>query len=609
MNFKAKRSPALAVSAAAALAALAAACDVGPVADRILPPLLREFAYQPLVFSPVTATAVGYHQHAVGGGAEGAPAETLDLDQMLDDYSPEAVQSQIDYYRDFDQRLHDEAGGGIAREKVSGGYWVDYGVVENRVARALFRLEKEQPHLHDPNFYVELLGRGLFAPMTLEYASETDRFQDLIARLEKLPAFFETAKSNLTSASALRINAAKAETEGLVNLIRNDIPPRLPAGLKSSLDTASQAAIPALEQYRTFLNDELPSRGEVDWRFGGDMFAEALQAYGSVEPDLSGLLEELQADFDKTYEQLMQTAQPIHRSIYGGQRAPNDYALMRDILDVVSDENRQQSSDTFRDRIDEYLGDVRAFMQNEEAVPQPTIALRVEETPPYLRSRFPVGAFSSPPLLAPDEGGDYWITPIPSNWSRRDSLAKLREYNNFKLKIVAVDAYARYVQAALSAANPDQISRLLRNVDGNRAYTRGWVWYLVDSTMNLGFEANRQQFQLNWFKYKLEFLASSILDIRLHTENMELDEAREMLQRRVFMESGAIDSALRSIQLAPTEFALAYVGAKEWLRVRGFYQEETTDFSLSSFHGKALQAGPMPAEELGYLTTNGRRMN
>jgi uncharacterized protein (DUF885 family) len=47
---------------------------------------------------------------------------------------------------------------------------------------------------------------------------------------------------------------------------------------------------------------------------------------------------------------------------------------------------------------------------------------------------------------------------------------------------------------------------------------------------------------------------------------------------------------------------------KQWLRVREHYQQETTDFSLSSFHDKALRTGAVPLEELAYLVANRRPM-
>jgi uncharacterized protein (DUF885 family) len=321
---------------------------------------------------------------------------------------------------------------------------------------------------------------------------------------------------------------------------------------------------------------------------------------------IDGVLAELDADFKEAYDRVIKAAQPIHRGIYGGQRAPSDYALMRDILDVVSDQNRPRTGDGLIDRVNENVEEAKAFMQSKELLPIPTIPLSVTDTPPFLRSKYPVDAFQAPPLLNPSQGATYWITPIPPDWSANQTRDKLREYNNFKLKIVAVDGYARYVQAALAADNESETNRLVRNVDGNRAYSRGFVWYMVDSTLADGFQGSGDQFQMTRWKYKLEQLASAILDIRLHTMDMPESEARTMLERQVFMESGAIDSAVRRIQLSPTETTLSYIGGKQWLRVREKYTEATQDFSLQSFHGKALRAGAMPGDELVYITTEGQ---
>ena len=301
----------------------------------------------------------------------------------------------------------------------------------------------------------------------------------------------------------------------------------------------------------------------------------------------------------------MEAALPIHRGIYGGARAPSDYATMRDILEV-SDQYRLRTADGLRNRVEEDVEEAKAFLQDKELLPIPDVPLHVADTPPFLRAQNPVDAFQPPPLLNSSLGASYWITPIPSNWSGVQTRDKLREFNNFKLKLVALDGYARYVQAALAAEGENPLYRLVRNVDGNKAFVRGFPWYMTDSAIADRYQGTEGRFQLVWWKYKLEQLASAILDIKLHAQDMSVADARTMLQREVFMESGAIDGALRRIQLSPTEATLAYVGAKQWDLVRRSYQEATQDFSPQSFHGKALRAGTMPGDELVYITTEGK---
>ena len=566
--------------------------------------LSAEFAHEPLAMDPVTATAVGYHQHQTGGAEDGGQA--VSLDERLGDYSSAGIAQQVQMYNGFRTRLgtHETTEDIPLRESINKDRWVNFGVMENRIDRALFRLETEKPFENDPNFYVEILGRGLSTPLTLDYAGADERFGHIIARLEKTPDFLATAKSNLRDTSALQAESAREELSGLKNLIRNDIASQLPGSLEGSFAPAADAAVAAIDDFSAAIDGLAKQK---DWRLGRTMFEQKLVALGSPKgTSIDDVLSTLEGDFEEAYNKVIETAKPIHRGIYGGQRAPNDFSLMRDILDVVSDQNRLRTGDGLLERVNENVEEAKQFMQSQELLPIPTIPLSLADTPPFLRAQAPVDAFQAPPLLNPAQGATYWITPIPADWSGIQTRDKLREYNNFKLKIVAVDGYARFVQAALAAEGENPTDRLVRNVDGNSAYTRGFVWYTVDSTIADGYQGRGDQFQMTWWKYKLEQLASAMLDIRLHAMDMSVEDARTMLERQVFMERGSIESAVRRIQLSPTDNTLSYVGAKQWQLVRQTYQEATQDFSPQSFHGKALRAGAMPGDELVYITTEGQ---
>ncbi len=579
-----------------AILATAGCFDIGAVPEH-LDPIFDDLATKPLAMDPVVATAVGYHSHTNEDGS------VIELDTKIGDFSPAGIEARVNFYKELDARLH--ATGDDPqyptmpkRDSLKTDRWINYAVAEGRIARALFDLEKEKDFTTSPGFYVRLLGNALFTPIVLDYGPENQRYGHIIARLGEVPTVIEQAQGQLKSSSELQVSSAREGVTGLIELIERGIPGSMPQGLKGQYDAAAGPAVESLKGFDQFLAG-MDKSGE--WRLNSSLYAERVKIYSDgYDQSIDSILSSLQTEFDNTYKQLIDTAVPIHRGIYGGQRAPNDFALMRDILDVVSDDNRLRDSSGLRARIEENIAEVKQFMQSEELVALPAIDLTISDTPEFLRRSNPVDAFQPPPLLHPEEGAQYWITPIPANWSNAQTLSKLREYNNFKLKIVAIDGYARYVQAVLSAQVEGQTNRLIRNVDPNQGFTRGWVWYVVESTINLGYQAGNQQFKLNWLKYKLEFLASCILDIKLHAQNMPVEEARELLRTKVFMEGGAIESAVQRIQMNPTNQVLAYVGAKQWLVVKDGYQEETTDFSLQSFHGKALSSGPMPPAALIY---------
>lgn len=572
-------------------------CAVGAVPES-LDPIFDDFAHQPLVMNPVVATEAGYHEHT------GADGSTVQLDEMWGDYSAAGIQARVAYYGSVRSQLNNKD---VIpeREKLRSVRWSSYGATEDRIERSLFELQTRQQYETDPLFYTDLIGRGLLVPVVEEYASESERAGHVTARLEKLPELLQQAQGNLTSSSQLQIGEARSQVAGLITMIESDIPSELPSATGAEYSAAADDAVAAMNGFSTFL-EGLSTSG--DWRMGSNLFEEKLKVDSSRDDiSLNSVLEELQADYDEVYDQLIEVARPIHRGIYGSQRPPTDYAMMRDILDIVSDDNRLRSEDGMVARIEENIEKGKAFMQEEELMAFPQgVELTVSQTPTFLRTRYPVSAFFGAPVLHPDNGAHFWLSPLPAGASRGAQLAKLREFNNFKLQIVAINAFGSYLQSAISATGDpelDEVSKLIRNVNGNRAIKDGWSHYTVDSTMEYGYEERNANFQLNWLKYKLEFLANAMLDIQLHTQGLSEQDARTMLQRQVFMESGAVASAVRTIQLNPTSSAIAYIGSGEWVRVRQEYQTQTNDFSLGSFHTKALSAGPVPAEELLYLTT------
>ncbi|MEZ5366258.1 MAG: hypothetical protein R2748_28955 [Bryobacterales bacterium] len=106
---------------------------------------------------------MGYHKHTVGGTAEGeGGGQTVNLDEELGDYSSAGIAKRVEFYKGIQTRLntHETNEDVPERDKLNSDRWANFGVISNRIDRALFRLETEKPQNNDPNFYIEILGRG-----------------------------------------------------------------------------------------------------------------------------------------------------------------------------------------------------------------------------------------------------------------------------------------------------------------------------------------------------------------------------------------------------------------------------------------------------------------
>ena len=143
----------------------------------------------------MNASAQGYHQH------KGA-----DFDTALDDFSGRALDRDRSFLTAFHQRLVQVDTAALTPEDHA-----DYDIIENQIALSLFDIDVERTAAHNPTMYIELIGSALFNPYMLNYAPKELRAKHIIARLEKLPAFCEQARRNLTNAPAIWIKVALEE--------------------------------------------------------------------------------------------------------------------------------------------------------------------------------------------------------------------------------------------------------------------------------------------------------------------------------------------------------------------------------------------------------------
>ena len=590
------------------------ACATEDPPAEVFARLIDPFVFDSLAMTPIAASAAGYHEHARGGEGEGGEGEgeegeqgatITSMDELLDDYSADGIAKRISFYKNFRKTLHDE----VDRNRLRGGAWADYAVVENHISGVLFELGRERVHEYNPMLYVERLGTSLLTPLVHEYGPPEERYRHIIARLEKVPTFLDQAKQNLHSSPEVWTQTAISENEGNIRLVTTVIPAGLPDGLKADFDRVAPAALDALRGFSSYLESDLRRRNQHDWRLGKDLYTEKFKAFVTPDKTPEELLAQAEEDFQKAYDEIIEAAKPVHREIYGGQRPPNDLALMKDVLDVVSDENRVRRPDQLVEQIKKDVDELRGAVEEVGIVNlPPRDNLKIVDTPEFMRGSYSVAGFMSAPVLEPQLGAYYWVTPIPSDWPRARVNSKLREYNLFALKLLTIHEAipGHYVQTEFSNEGHEDLPkarRILRSVYANGAYVEGWATYITEAMVTGGYQSDSGEFQVTWLKHKLRVIANAILDIRMHTMNMSDEDAEALLRTKAFQESEEIRGKILRAKLSSAQLPLYYHGWKEWLRVRDHYQAETTDFSLISLHDKALRAGPIPLPELGYVVS------
>ncbi len=551
--------------------------------------LTRDFVQSTLALSPATATSVGYHKHG----------DQL-LDTQLDDYSAAGMDRQRKHWSNWRKTL-----GGLKVESLDAESRADLELMKSQVELALLELERLKSWQRNPTVYVELLGNALFTPYSVEYAPAAERYRHIIGRLKATPSFVEAARTNLKSAPPVWKRVAKEENDGNIALIKGPLLAGVPAELKSEYEQAAKTAVDALTGLNGHIGG-LKDEGEEAWRLGAELYKAKFQLAmgGTRTPDAA--LAEAEADLKAVRKKMFELALPLHHRMYPTHRDPVDLNLIvGEVMDTLA--QKHVTREAYFGEAQKTLDETRAFLaanSSKLVAPPPRDNLKLIETPEFMRGIYAVGGFNPAPPLEPQLGAFYWLTPIPASWPKERVESKLREYNEYGLRILTIHEAipGHYVQFEYAASVEPGPRRLLRSIFGSGVYVEGWAVYATDVMLEAGYHGNTPEMQMTFLKQLLRAIANTILDIRLHTGNMTRDEALDLMTAKTFQEREEAVAKWQRAQLSVCQLPTYYAGYKEWKQLRVDVQaKEGAAFSASAFHERVLKSGALPMKEIRAL--------
>jgi uncharacterized protein (DUF885 family) len=560
-----------------------------------------EFVKDSLALSPVSASGAGYHKHT-----DPKTGKVIDLDAQLDDAGAAGMAAQEKFYREWRTRFQTETP--IASLNAQDA--ADFRLIDDQIALNLLEYDTIQNYKHNPTVYVELLGNGLFLPLTQNYDTKEVRLGDVISRIGQIPRFLNQAKSELIDADPIFISTAVEENAGDLNLI-DTVAAEIPAGspLKAQFDKVAPAARKSLNDFSAWMQNDLakrPTQGRT-WRLGAEWYALKFRYVieTSITPDQ--LLTDAEAQLKQVRAEMLQIALPLYKQMYPGQ---DDYAnlpteerenrIIGAVLNKISDEHPQP--DQLMNVIKGDVVTIRQFIVDKKIV---TLSnrdnLKVIPTPEFERGIYSVAGFHGAPPLEPNAEAQYWVTPIDPKMPPAKAESKLREYNNYALQWLTIHEAlpGHYVQFEHADDVQPLTRRVLRNLFGNGPYIEGWAEYGADVMTQAGFDDYSPKFKLVRMKIWLRAVANSILDIRMQTMNMTDQQALDLMTKECFQTQAEAEGKLVRAKLSSTQLPTYFVGTRQWWSMRKKYEAAMgSKFNLEEFHDRALDQGPLPIEYL-----------
>src|ERR1700683_4851654 len=228
--------------------------------------LSDQFMKDSLSWSPVSASAAGYHSHM--DPKSGRP---LALDTLLDDFSPQSFATQRDFYAGWRERFHKES----APSALDPADAADWRLIDDQIGLNLLEFDRIQSYKHNPTVVVELIGNALFLPLTQNYAPHDVRVGHVLARVSQIPRLLAQVQPYLSDSDPVWISTAVQENAGNIALIEHMLAAEIPAGSprKAEYDGVAPPAVKALPDFSAWLQNSLAKQpSNLTWRLGKELY-------------------------------------------------------------------------------------------------------------------------------------------------------------------------------------------------------------------------------------------------------------------------------------------------------------------------------------------------
>jgi uncharacterized protein (DUF885 family) len=543
----------------------------------------NRFVLEGLRFSPVEATQAGYH------GDANAP-----LDDQLDDSSPATIAAERAFFLSA-KLCFASVNAGNSEEQA------DLALLRNNIEASLFELNVRQSYRYRPQDYVEMIGSGLFFPLTSTEGTEQSRLASVLARMEQIPRILEQAQQNVKDADPVYIETAldeNAGNTGVLDQIGAMIPPGSP--LRARYEVASKAARTALDGYGAWLKDDLSKKQHaVTWRTGpvvyAKIFAFALGPGTHETPD--SVLASAEKDLSRVRSEMYDVALPLHRKWFPDHKDESDVnKVIVEVIGRINDDHVGPGDLLKKVKAD--AGGIRDFIKQKDLL---TLSdrdnMHIVDTPEFLRGVYSVAGFHPAPPLAPAQEAEYWVTPIDPKMPKEQAESKLREYNNWMLLYLTMhEALPGHYTQFEHANNVKPASRrIVRVLLSNGPYVEGWGEYAVKEMEDAGYSNHDPRFVLMVQKIRLRVITNAILDIRMQSHNMTDEEALDLMENKAFQTEAEAKGKLRRAKFTAGQLITYYVGYHQWINLRDQVQQaQVGGFSLKRFNDTALDEGPLP---------------
>jgi uncharacterized protein (DUF885 family) len=424
----------------------------------------------------------------------------------------------------------------------------------------------------DVNVYV----KRNFAPLE-------DRVRSLVTIESQIPNILIAAKTNLNDVLPkpyveLAIQIARGSSDFLKKNLVAAVTGLKDEQIRAAFQDANRRAANALADYAAWLEREKLPKASPDFALGEEKYRRLLAQTELVDLPPEKILEIGMEQLKAQQNAFAEAAKTID---------PNKSAI--EVFKQVQGEHPTPEN-----------------LSTHHLVTIPSdIRAQVKETPQYRRATSFASMDTPGPFEKHATEAYYYVTPTESDWPEKQKQEWLTAFNYYASDIVSIhEAYpGHYVQfLRLNASSAGKVEKIF----GSYAFIEGWAHYCEQMMIEQGYgsatgASPSEEDTKRAAKYRMAQAGEALLrlcrlcvSIKMHTQNMSVDEATKFFQNNCYYEEKPAHSEAMRGTFDPGYLNYT-LGKLQILKLRDDYKAQQGDeFSLQKFHNELLNHGMPP---------------
>jgi uncharacterized protein (DUF885 family) len=512
---------------------------------------------------PTHATLDGVHTH----------------DDLLEDVSRHGIDSEAHALAGYLRRLDE-----INRDALTGVERLEHRMLTAHLQARMFELEAVRTWERNPQFYSDLLASSLAGQTLFTHAPAAERARRVLSKLRQAPRLIQAARDNIKDPPGIFVKVGIETMRGTLKFIDEDLPRAFAdvddLHLLGDLADAQTEASQAVGKYVEYLETDLAPKARASFRLGRDKFEQKVRLEEGVTLPLDRLLAIATRELKATQEEFrslagrMNGGDPMEAWARTKARHPAPGELVG----------------TGRKQLDE----LATFLERQSIISLPSgEPIAVAPTPDFYRwsfaSMWTAGPFESKPTRA-----YYYLTDVDPSWPPERQDEHLRDYNFPTLWSISI--HEVYPGHFLHYQHLRKVESKTRKsiMFAPASFIEGWAHYCEQMMIEAGFGRQDPTIKLGQLAEALIRLVRFIVCIRLHAEDMSVEQGVRYFRDEAFMEEGNARREAERGTFDPT-YLVYTVGKLMLLKLRQDYkQQQGKAFSLRSFHDTLLSQGTAP---------------